>query len=104
MNEEVKTTLDRLRQVGTNLTFESEFIADFIEKLDRLIEVRGIRMEANTLKVLVGEAKNGNPVEILSVVANATLLNVTASGYEETPQGLVIYFEYYIPPWNQFEV
>jgi hypothetical protein len=48
--------------------------------LDKLVEVMGIRMEGNTLKVLVGEAKNGDPTEILSVVAKATLLNVSAAG------------------------
>ena len=51
--------------------------------------------------MLVGEAKNGDPTEILSVVAKATLLNVSASGYEDTPYGKMIYFEYYIPPWNE---
>jgi hypothetical protein len=104
LNDEVKTTLERLKQVGSNLTFESEFVADFIERLDRLVEVTGIRMEGNALKVLVGETKNGDPTEILCVVAKATLLNVSAAGYEDTPHGMMIYFEYYIPPWNQFEV
>ena len=101
MNDEVKTTLERLKQVGSNLTFEGEYVADFIERLDKLVEVKGIRMEGNTLKLLVGEAKNGDPTEILSVVAKATLLNVSASGYEDTPYGKMIYFEYYIPPWNE---
>ena len=104
MNDEVKTTLQRLKQVGSNLTFEGEFVSDFIERLDKLVDVMGIRMEGNTLKVLVGEAKNGDPTEILSVVAKATLLNVSAAGYEDTPYGKMIYFEYYIPPWNEFTV
>ncbi len=101
MNQEAKTTLEQLKQVGSNLTFEGEFVADFIERLDRLVEVMGIRMEGNTLKILVGDAKNGDPTEILSVVAKATLLNVSAAGYEDTPYGKMIYFEYYIPPWNE---
>ena len=104
MNQEAKNTLELLKQVGSNLTFEGEFVVDFIERLDRLVEVMGVRMEGNTLKVLVGDAKNGDPTEILSVVAKATLLNVTAAGYEDTPYGKMIYFEYYIPPWNEFEV
>ncbi len=86
------------------MTFEGEYVADFIERLDKLVEVNGIRMEGNVLKILVGEAKNGDPTEILSVVAKATLLNVTAAGYENTPYGKMIYFEYYIPPWNEFYV
>ena len=58
-------------------------------------------MDGNTLKIQVGEAKNGDPTEILSVIAKATLLNVSAAGYEDTKFGKVIYFEYYIPPWNE---
>jgi hypothetical protein len=104
LNEEVKTVLDKLKHIGSNLTFEGEYVADFIERLDKLIEVKGVRMEGNTLKILVGEVKNGDPTEILSVVTKATLLNVSAAGYEDTPYGKMIYFEYYIPPWNQFEV
>lgn len=100
LNDEVKSVLEKLKQVGSNLTFEGEFIADFIERFDKLVEVKGIKMEGNVLKVLVGEPKNGDATEILSVVAKATLLNVTASGYEDTQYGKVIYFEYYIPPWN----
>jgi hypothetical protein len=101
LKDEVKSVLDKLKQVGSNLTFEGEYVADFIERLDKLVEVNGIRMEGNVLKILVGEAKNGDPTEILSVVAKATLLNVTAAGYENTPYGKMIYFEYYIPPWNE---
>lgn len=101
LKDEVKTTLDRLKQVGSNLTFEGEYVADFIERLDKLIEVAGVRMEGNTLKILVAEPKEANPTEILSVIAKATLLNVSAAGYEDTPYGKMIYFEYYIPPWNE---
>ena len=101
LKDEVKTILERLKQVGSNLTFEGEYVADFIDRLDKLIEVQGVRMEGNTLKILVGEPKTANPTEILSVVAKATLLNVTAAGYDDTPYGKVIYFEYYIPPWNE---
>jgi hypothetical protein len=100
LNDEAKSVLDKLKQVGTNLTFEGEYIADFIERLDKLVDVNGIRMEGNVLKILVGEPKNGDTTEILSVIAKATLLNVTAVGYEDTPYGKMIYFEYYIPPWN----
>jgi len=101
LKPEVKTTLERLKQVGSNLTFEGEYVADFIVRLDKLLEVNGVRMEGNTLKILVGEPKTANPTEILSVIAKATLLNVSAAGYEDTPYGKMIYFEYYIPPWNE---
>ena len=101
MNDEAKSVLDKLKQLGSNLTFEGEYVADFIERLDSLVEVKGIRMEGNVLKILVGDAKNGNPTEILSVISKATLLNVTAAGYEDTSYGKMLYFEYYIPPWNE---
>lgn len=104
MNEEVKTTLTQLRKIGTNLTFESEFVAYFIELLDKLIEVVGVKMNGNTLELLVGDTKKGDPVDILNIVSKATLLNVTAAWYEETPYGKMLYFEYYIPPWNQFKL
>ena len=90
--------------MGSNLTFEGEYVSDFIERLDKLVEVLGIRMDGNTLKILVGGTKNADPTEILSVVAKATLLNVSAAGYEDTQYGKMIYFEYYIPPWNEFYI
>jgi hypothetical protein len=104
LNEEVKEVLDKLKHIGSNLTFEGEFVSDFIERLDKIIDVLGVRMEGNILKILVGDAKNCDPTQILSVIAKATLLNVSASGYEKTKYGNMIYFEYYIPPWNEFYV
>ena len=101
MKPEVKTTLERLKQVGSNLTFEGEYAVDFIERLDKLIEINGVKMDGDTLKILVGDPKTPNPTEILSVIAKATLLNVTAAGYEDTPYGKMIYFEFYLPPWNE---
>jgi len=61
MNEQVEIALERLKKVGTNLTFEGEYVADFITRLDKLVEVKGVKMDGNTLKILVGEAKNGTP-------------------------------------------
>ena len=101
MKEEAQSVIDKLRQLGSNLTFEGEYVADFIERLDKRVEVVGIRMEGNILKILVGDTKKGDTTDILSVVAKATLLNVSAAGYEDTPYGKMIYFEYYIPPWNE---
>lgn len=101
MKTEVKETLDRLKGVGSNLTFEGEYAADFIERLDQLVEVTAVKMEGRTLKILVGEAKTANPTEILSVIAKATLMNVEVAGYEDTPYGKMLYFDYYLPPWNQ---
>lgn len=101
MKEEAQSVIDKLRQLGSNLTFEGEYVADFIERLDKLLDVVAIRMEGNTLKILVGDVKTGDATDILSVIAKATLLNVTAAGYEDTPYGKMIYFEYYIPPWNE---
>jgi hypothetical protein len=104
LKEEVKNTLERLKKVGSNLTFEGEYVADFIGRLDKLVEVIDVIMDGNTLKLLVGQAKNADPTEILSVVAKATLLNVSAAGYKDTSEGKVIYFEYYIPPWNELYI
>ena len=103
LNDEVKAGLDRIRGVGTNLTFEGEYLADFVERLDMLVDVQGIRMDENIFKMLIGEPKTANPTEILSVITKATLLNVSASGYEDVSHGKVLYFEFYIPPWNQTE-
>ena len=101
MKEEAQSVIDKLRQLGSNLTFEGEYVADFIERLDKLVEVVGIRLDGNVLKILVGDVKTGDATDILSVVAKATLLNVSAAGYEDTPYGKMIYFEYYLPPWNE---
>jgi len=104
LNEETKKTLDRLRGIGTNHTFEGEYVADFIERLDRVIDVVGVRLEGDTLKILVGEPKTPSQEEVLRVLTKATLLNVAAAGYEETEYGKMLYFEYYLPPWDAMYV
>ena len=101
LKTEVKEVLERLKGVGSNLTFEGEYAADFIERLDKLVEVEGVKMDGRTLKILVGEAKTATPTDILSVIAKGTLMNVEVAGYEDTPYGKMLYFDYYLPPWNE---
>ncbi len=101
MNDEVKEILEKIKGIGTNLTFEGEYLADFVERLDRLVDVKGLRMDGNVFKILIGESKGATPTEILSVVTKATLLNVSAAGYDDVSYGKILYFEFYIPPWNQ---
>lgn len=101
LNDEVKEVLERIRGIGTNLTFEGGYLADFVERLDKLVEVKGLRMDENVFKILIGDSKEATPTEILSVVAKSTLLNVSAAGYEEVSYGKILYFEFYLPPWNQ---
>lgn len=101
LNDEVKEILERIKGVGTNLTFEGEYLADFVERLDRLVDVKGLRMDGNVFKILIGDSKGATPTEILSVVTKATLLNVSAAGYDDVSYGKILYFEFYIPPWNQ---
>ena len=100
MNEETRETLDRLRGIGTNRTFEGAYVADFIERLDRVIDVVGVKLEGDTLKILVGEPRAPSQEEVLRVLTKASLLNVAASGYEDTEYGKMLYFEYYLPPWD----
>jgi hypothetical protein len=104
LNDETKRTLDRLRGIGTNRTFEGEYVADFIERLDRVIDVVGVRLEGDTLKILVGEPKTPSQEEVLRVLTKACLLNVAAAGYEDTEYGKMLYFEYYLPPWDAMYV
>ena len=101
LNDEVKEILEKIKGIGTNLTFEGEYLADFVERLDRLVDVKGLRMDGNVFKILIGESKGATPTEILSVVTKATLLNVSAAGYDDVSYGKILYFEFYIPPWNQ---
>ena len=93
--------VDRIRGVGTHLTFEGEYLADFIERLDQLIDIAGIRLEGATLKMLVGEPKDASQEDVLRVVTKACMLNVSAAGYDDTEYGKVLYFEFYLPPWNE---
>jgi hypothetical protein len=100
LNEETKKTLDLLRGVGTNRTFEGEYVADFIERLDRVIDVVAVKLEGDTLKILVGDPRDPSQEEVLRVLTKASLLNVAAAGYEDTEYGKTLYFEYYLPPWD----
>ncbi len=100
LNEETRKALDQIRSIGTNLTFEGEYVADFIERLDKVIDVAGVKMDGDTLKILVGEPKASSQEEVLRVLTKACLLNVIAAGYEDTEYGKMLYFEYYLPPWN----
>ncbi len=69
----MKATLEKIKGVGTNLTFEGGYLADFVERLDKLVDVQGLRMDENVFKILIGESKTANPTEILSVVAKAQI-------------------------------
>ena len=104
MNDEVRQTLDRIRGVGTNLTFEGEYLADFIERLDRVVDIVGIKLEGAILKMLIGEPKAASQEDVLRVVTKACMLNVSAAGYDDTEFGKVLYFEFYLPPWNEVYV
>lgn len=104
MNDEVRQTVDRIRGVGTNLTFEGEYLADFIERLDRVVDIAGIKLEGAILKMLIGEPKAASQEDVLRVVTKACMLNVSAAGYDDTEYGKVLYFEFYLPPWNEVYV
>jgi len=104
LNDEVRQTLDRIRGVGTNLTFEGEYLADFIERLDRVVDIVGIKLEGAILKMLIGEPKAASQEDVLRVVTKACMLNVSAAGYDDTEFGKVLYFEFYLPPWNEVYV
>ena len=104
MNDDVRQMIERIRGVGTNLTFEGGYVADFIERLDRVLEVRDVRLEGPVLKLLVGEPREASQEDLLRVVTKAGLLNVAATGYEDTEFGMVLYFEYYIPPWSEIHL
>lgn len=104
LNEETRKALDLIRGIGTNRTFEGEYVADFIERLDRVIEVVGVKIEGDILKILVGEPRAPSQEEILRVLTKASLLNVAAAGYEDTEHGKMLYFEYYLPPWDAMYV
>ena len=104
MNNQTKQTLEKIRGVGTNHTFEGDYAADFTERLDKLIEVQDIKLEGATMKILVGQPKTPSQEDILKVITKASLLNVAAAGYEDTEHGKVLYLEYYIPPWSEIHI
>jgi hypothetical protein len=101
MNEETKQTLDKIRGVGTNLTFEGEFAADFVERLDKVVEVLDIKLDGAVMKMLIGEPRSASQEDVLKVIIKASLLNIVAAGYEDSELGKVLYLEYYIPPWSE---
>ena len=104
MNDDIKEALNKIRGIGTNLTFEGEYLADFVERLDLILDIQGIRMDGAALRLLVGEPKDASQEDVLRVVTKACLLNVAAAGYEDTENGMVLYFEFYIPPWNEVAI
>ncbi len=101
MNDEIKHTLDKIRGVGTNLTFEGEFAADFVERLDKVVEVRGIKLDGAVMKMLIGEPRDPIQEDILKVIVKASLLNIAAAWFEDSEHGMVLYLEYYMPPWSE---
>lgn len=101
LNEDLQKILEQIRGIGTNHTFEGEYIADFIARLDCVVNVLGVKMEGNTLKILVGETRKADQEKILRLITKASLLNNSAAGYEDTSFGKMLYFEFYIPPWSE---
>jgi hypothetical protein len=101
LNKNVREGVDRIRGIGTNFTFEGDFLADFVERLDVVLDIQGIEIDEAALRLLVGEPKTASKEDLLRVVTKACLLNVAAAGYEDTDYGKVLYFEFYIPPWSE---
>ena len=101
MDDRNREIVEKLRQIGMNYTFDGEYVADFIERLDKIIQIYHIEFTGSILNIWVGDISNTDPVELLKVITKATLLNIQAAGYETTPQGLKLYFEWYISPWDE---
>ena len=101
MDERNRETVEKLRQLGMNYTFDGEYVADFIERVDKILEINYIEFTGSKLFLWVGETTKPDTVDLLKVITKATLLNIQAAGYETTPQGLKMYFEWYISPWDE---
>jgi hypothetical protein len=96
MRPEVNDIIEQLRIIGTKYTFDGPFVADFIQKLDEVLEVFSVDLDLPKLDILVGGPKDISSEKILEIIAMATLLNITASGVEKTPWGTKIWFEWYV--------
>ena len=101
MDEKNRETIEKLKQIGMNYTFDGEYVADFIERVDKILEINYIEFTGSKLFLWVGETTKPDTVDLLKVITKATLLNIQAAGYETTPQGLKMYFEWYISPWDE---
>ncbi len=97
MDDNVKDIVEGLRSLGVKFTFDGPYMADFVERLDKVVEIKGAQPDGQRLSIWVGEAREAEAGAILSVVASATLLNNINAGIEETPQGLMIWFLWYSP-------
>ncbi len=95
MDDNVKNIVEGIRSLGVRYTFDGPYMADFVERLDKVVEIKGAQPDGQRLNIWVGEAREAGA--ILSVVASATLLNNINAGIEETPQGLMIWFLWYSP-------
>jgi hypothetical protein len=89
--------IERIKKIGTRLTFDGEYIADFLTRLSKLLDIKSIELEKDTVNVYVGQPIEASQEDILKIITKSTLLNVTAAGFEDTHKGKKLYFEWYIP-------
>ena len=77
MNDEVKTIVEKIRGVGQHLTFEGEYVADFIERMDKIIDVKGVQLEAYSPLARAEKLDDPNIIKI-------------AKNYSKTPAQIMI--------------
>ncbi len=97
MKPEVEEELRGLRGMGIRFTMDGPEVADFVEKLDGVVEVEALEFSSPVLSVWVGEPRGADADSILSVIASSTLLNVVSAGLDVEGGGRRLWLEWHIP-------
>ena len=97
MNEYLHSKIENLRSMGFFYTFDGYAVADFLNQLDNVIQIKDLVFQESRLTILTGDLKSTKPEDFLLLLPAASLLNVAASALEQGPYVNELWFEWILP-------
>lgn len=102
LSDPLEKKIAEIRAIGFNYSFDGKAVADFLERLNKVVGIRYVELRGARLTVWVGEVKEVNSGEMAQLLSTVALLNVSASSVETDDQAIKIWFEWILPSTSPF--
>jgi hypothetical protein len=97
MHPRITEMIAYLRSIGYVYTFDGNAVSDFIEKLDRVVDINNIEITGARLSLYITSLKEAKIEDLLSILPLATMLEVAAASLDKLPDGYRLWFEWILP-------
>ena len=102
LSDPLEKKIAEIRAIGFKYSFDGEAVADFLERLNKVVGIRHVELRGARLTVWVGEMKEVSSGEVAQLLSTVALLNVSASSVETDDQAIKIWFEWILPSTSPF--